>query len=242
MSLRSIASMALRSFDAFNNMSQTSQGNHKELQNIFRRDYYNNYNLTDDLNKVKTESKQQAVCALTQQPEKLKLAHLVPVSTSCDIRATLKLSGNEIWSFRNALLLSWNIKAAYDRKRLSFVEVPLHIGHYCLQIWDESVKYELIFENAKVMRDDGDNMIGFYEGKFLNLNLDNNQKLNPFRRCLSYQALVSFLSSDEVNAPTDFSSLTGEELEEWERKKEDILMFRSNLDRVIEEEVDDEDG
>jgi hypothetical protein len=141
------------------------------------------------------------------------------------------------------LLLSWNIEYYFDRKKLSFVQYPLHADKFDLKIWDSAVAKELIFDGAKVSSVVGDNTIGFYAGRSLNLHMPNGKILQPFKRCLSYQAFVSFFSTKLLNdyAPPDFSS-DNEGNQDWLEKRNDFLVMRKSLDKSIMSESEEELG
>jgi hypothetical protein len=187
---------------------------------------------------IQNSGKVQAVCALTGRAGRLKLAHIVPASTSEDIRRVLKLPDDEtgIWSCRNVLLLCCNIERAFDSLRISFSSNPLNERVYTMRVWDFTVRSELIWENATRHAIDGDNTIGHYETHGLQLRLTNDLQLDPFKRALCYQEFMCFarsrLPSDQC--PRDFSSDIGED---WIMKRNDLLVIRSSLDKVIENET-----
>jgi hypothetical protein len=64
-----------------------------------------------------------------------------------------------------------------------------------MKVWDEAVRAELIFDEAKVQVQEGDNTIGYYEGVELKLALPNGVQLVPFKRALSYQEFLCFAYS-----------------------------------------------
>lgn len=101
---RTTFEFALRSFDAYGNMTQTSGGNKKPLQEKIRKDYFEFCGICNT-NDPHDESKTLACCVLTGRTgegrqKTLKLAHLVPASTSRDILRTIRLSNDEngVWS------------------------------------------------------------------------------------------------------------------------------------------------
>lgn len=126
---------------------------------------------------------------------KLKLAHLLPVSTSPKIRQILRIPWDDddgIWSLRNVLLLAEGVEHAYDRLQLSFTENPLHIGVYHMRIWDESIRNTPIW--PKEGRTDVDvPTIGSFENMPLNLTFPNDRRLEPFKRALCYQELMCYI-------------------------------------------------
>lgn len=244
-SLRTSASIAIRNYNAYFNMTQTSAGLNKSRQEIIRKDYYDFCGVTDKPGSSSSNSSKddQARCVLTGRSGKLKLAHLVPASANEDIRICLKLSNDEagIWSLRNVLLLSFDIERAFDRTRLSFEPHPLQQNTYILKIWDPSVRDELIWQDAKVERVAGDNTIGFYEGHSLQLNMPSGATLAPFKRCLSYQHFMCYLASKERSLldppPLEFGSAIGGE---WTAKRNDLLVLKRSLEKVIHEEDEEE--
>jgi hypothetical protein len=235
------ASLALRAFDAFSNMTETSAGKNKPKQEEIRKRYYDSCGLSNDPNK---EGATLNFCVLTGRngegrKNTLKLAHLVPASANVDVLNTLKLSNdkNGVWSLRNVLLLSWNIEFYYDRKKLSFVPHPLLENTYILKLWDKDVRNELIYEDAVDRVEEGDSKIGYYEGRCLQLTMPNGVILIPFKRCLSYQMFVSFASTNLLTdrAPTDF----GSDNDDWLSKRTDLLMARKSLEKVIDTEAEE---
>eukprot|EP01035_Chromulina_nebulosa_P037409 gene37409-50487_t len=243
-SLRTSASIAIRNYNAYLNMTQTSAGLNKSRQESIRKDYYDFCGVTDKPGGSSSSSKDnQARCVLTGRSGKLKLAHLVPASANEDIRICLKLNNDEagIWSLKNVLLLSFDIERAFDRTRLSFEPHPLQQNTYILKIWDPSVRDELIWQDANVERVAGDNTIGFYEGHSLQLNMPNGATLTPFKRCLSYQHFMCYLASKErslQDPPPEFGSDIGGV---WTTKRNDLLVLKRSLEKAIDEE-DEEDA
>eukprot|EP01031_Cornospumella_fuschlensis_P036618 gene36618-44421_t len=222
-------------------MSETSAGKNKPKQEQLRMTYYDEYGLSDD--PTKKPGTARARCALTGRSGKLKLAHLLPASSDADIKNSLKISSGDdgIWSFRNVLLLSWNIEYYFDRKKLSFVQNALHADQFDLKIWDSAVAQELIFDGAEVSSFEGDNKIGYCVGRPLNLVMPNGKILQPFIRCLSYQAFMSFCAAKLLHGdiPNDFSS-DYEGNQDWLSKRRDFLVMRKSLDKIIESESEEE--
>ena len=238
--LRTSSGLALRSFDAFMNMTQTSAGPNKPKQDKIRKDYYDLCGITEDPN---DQSKSLECCVLTGRTgggrkKALKLAHLVPASASEDILNTIKLPNDEhgVWSLRNVLLLSWNIEHYYDRKKLSFVPHPLQQNMYMMKIWDQDIGKELIYDEAVDEIESGDSTIGYYENRCLNLTMNNGTILEPFKRCLSYQMFVCFASTNlsADMAPDDFASHSDGS---WVTTREDLLVLRKSVEKVIDEET-----
>jgi len=190
------------------------------------------------------EESSPAVCVLTKRMGKLKLklAHLLPASTQIDILKTLKISDDNygLWSIRNVLLLCWNIEYYFDRKKQSFLQSPLDSNIFILKIWDPKVAEELIFDGAKEESEIGDNKIGFYENKPLHLEMPNGITLRPFKRCLSYQAFISFCDSQLLYdaVPPDFGSV--DETQTWLSKRSDLLLLRKSLDKTVDQEVEEQ--
>lgn len=234
-SLRTSISLTFRNYNAYENMTQTSAGKNKDRQSLLRTNFYERYQITDAKNTAKT----QATCVLTGRSGTLKLAHLVPVSSSKDVRAALKLTDEDIWSFRNVLLLSWQIEHFFDRCKLSFMANPLHSGVYTMKIWCDTVRDKLIWAGAKeTIKGSNNNKIGFYDGHELKLHMPNGEQLEPFKRCLSYQAFICFVTSKLpiMDSPEDFSSDIGTE---WPRLRNDLLVLRNSLDKQIYDETAD---
>lgn len=244
--MRNTAINSLRSFDAYWNMTETSNGANKSQHENFRLQYFEYCGITK--NPYNT-TKSLARCVLTGRSgegrkETLKLAHLIPVSTSEEIRSTLNISNdqNGIWSFRNCLLLCWNIEYYYDRKKLSFVPHPLQNNTYMLKIWDATIRNEPIYEGAVDENESGDSTIGYYENCCLKLQMENGIKLVPFKRCLSNQMFVCFASTKLSNqfVPPGFSSDT--DRQKCSFKRDDLLVLRKGLQKVIMEESLEEHG
>ena len=234
-SLRTTTALTLSHFNAYDSMTQTSAGQNKPKQEHLRMIFYDNYKITNDLIK---DGCGQARCTLTGRSGKLKLTHLVPASAKLGIRQMLKLRDEDIWSFRNVLLLSVNIELAFDRLRLSF-SPTLRRNSYFMKIWDNDVKQELIWDNATETLDGrGDHKIGYYEGKELELEMHAG-KLEPFKRCLSYHEFMCFAKSERplTDAPEDFSSDIGDM---WSQMRGDLLVMRKSLEKNISEETEDE--
>ena len=240
-SLRASFMLSLRSFDAYENMTQTSAGKNSAKQIEIKTRYYNYCGISTAPDE--TNMMQRDFCVLTGRSGKLKLAHLVPASASEDIRKTLQLSNdhNGIWSIRNVLLLCWNIEQAFDRKKLSFVQNPLRSDLYTMTIWDDDIRSELIWDGAKVESEASDNTIGFYDGRPLILQMKNGVKLEPFKRCLSYQHFLCILYSRlrTGDPPTDFASEIGDK---WICKRSDLLVLRASLDKQVMTEVEEEEN
>jgi hypothetical protein len=236
--MRTTAAITFRNFDAYDKMTETSAGKTQKKQEDIRKKYYDHCGISDDRNK---EGTTQATCVLTGRSGKLKLAHLLPASADSDIQKTLRLSNDEygVWSLRNVMLLSWNIEYYFDRKKLSFIQSPLYNDVFILKIWDSEVRDSLIFDGAKVFSMEGDNKIGFYENRQLQLIMPNGVKLQPFKRCLSYQAFVSFYNTNLLNdaVPSDF----GSDNETWLSKREDMLVMRKSLEKEVVREVEEEE-
>lgn len=243
--LRALAALSFRNFNAYDLMTQTSAGNNKEKQIALRSKYFEHFGLTMNPNDTSDPKKQIAVCVLTGRTggaNTLKLAHLVPASAKPDIKETLQLQEEDIWGFRNVLLLSWNIERAFDRCELSFVPHPLREKCYYMKIWKESAKRTLIWDDATASKGTEDNTIGYYENRFLNLTMHNGKTLDPFRRCLAYQNFICFYTSTltDLEQPNDFSSELGNP-DGWKIKRNDLMAMRSTLDRVISSEAEDAD-
>lgn len=242
--LRTTAELSIRNFDAYYNMTQTSAGDNKPKQESIRMKYYNFCRITNTpgiSSSSNNNENTQARCVLTGRSGKLKLAHLVPASANEDIRNCLKLSNDDdgIWNLRNVLLLSFDIEKAFDRKKLSFEPHPLEQNTYTLKIWDSSVRDELIWEGAEVEKVAGDNTIGFYEGHSLQLHMPSGVTLTPFKRCLSYQHFMCYLTSKErsILEPPELSSDIGAQ---WPAKRNELLVLKRSLEKAILEEEDDD--
>ena len=238
--LRAICSISFRDFNAYDQMTATSKGNKKDLQVNLRFKYFNHCGITMERSTAEEDGKVIAFCVLTGRigsSGNLKLAHIVPASISQDIKAALQLQDSDIWGFRNVLLLSWNIERAFDRCQLSFVPHPLLQNTYSMKIWDVNVKDTLIWDEAEVSETgEKDNTIGFYENKYLNLEMKNGITLVPFKRCLSYHNFICFYKSTVVEQPTDFSSELGNP-DRWAMKRIDLMSMRSSLDNDIHRET-----
>ena len=237
--IRISAASTFRAFDAYDLMTETSKGKSGPKQEKIRIQYYDHCGISNDPDK---EGSSPASCVLTNRRGKLKLAHLLPASTRPNILETLKISEDEfgLWSIRNVLLLCWNIEKYFDKKKLSFLQSPLQSNIFLLKIWDPTVAEELIFDGAKEESVRGDNKIGFYEDKPLQLVMPNGIELQPFKRCLSYQAFICFWDSQLLNdaVPRDFSSF--DETQTWLSKRGDLLLLRKSLQKTIDQEVEEQ--
>jgi HNH endonuclease len=258
--LRATAQLTLGRFNAYAIMTQTSAGVNKSKQVTLRTDYYTHCGITDSreeavasekaqaacmltglgLEEATASKKVQAVCVLTGRAGMLKLAHLLPASANTEIKRTLAIQDVDIWNFRNVLLLAWNIEHWYDRTKLSFVPHPLYEGCYVMKIWDDSIRNILIWEGAKVSTEANDNTIGYYENRLLNLVMKNGIRLDPFKRCLSYQNFICFTESRlrAKEAPKDFGSDLGDP--EWTNVRDDFMTMRKSLEKDIESEAESE--
>lgn len=223
-------------------MTQTSAGPKKVQQEKLSKEYFDHCGITTAEGDVETNVKATALCLLTKRNGKLKLAHLLPASTHQRIRDMLQITDEDIWSFRNVLLLSENTEKAFDRNQLSFVPHPLLLNQYVVKVWDESVKTEKIWNGAKQLNVENDNLIGFYEGLPLNLLMENGVQLIPFKRCLSYHNFICFYTSKLSThfLPDDFSSVLSEP-NGWKIQRDDYLIMRAGLDRDIVSETAEDD-
>ena len=256
--LRATAQLTLGRFNAYAIMTQTSAGAHKPKQEKLRINYYEHCGITNNLEeavaskealaactltglgleKAKADKKEQAVCVLTGRSGSLKLAHLLPASANTEVKRTLAIQDVDIWSFRNVLLLAWNIEFWYDRTKLSFVPHPLYEGCYVMKIWDDSIRNILIWEGAQPSTVANDNTIGYYENRLLNLEMKNGIRLDPFKRCLSYQNFICFTESSlrGKKAPKDF----GSDLGDPDDVRDDFMTMRKSLEKDIESEAEPE--
>ena len=235
--------ICFRDFNAYDQMTATSLGIKKDLQWKLRKDYFDHCNITLDRS---TAGEEIAACVLTGKAgsgKNLKVAHLLPASTSQEIRRALLLTPEDIWGFRNVLLLSFNIERAFDTCQISFVPHPLRENYYYMKVWNDKVRDVLIWDGAEVSEaGTKDNTIGHYENHLLNLEMRSGVTLFPFKRCLSYQNFICFYKSRVREEPVDFSS----ELDpnEWAIKRRDLMMMRASLEKDIlseSAEVDNED-
>mmetsp|Transcript_2594 Transcript_2594/g.4009 ORF Transcript_2594/g.4009 Transcript_2594/m.4009 type:complete len:357 (+) Transcript_2594:2-1072(+) len=235
--LQSIAPLVLGNTDVYANLTQTSNSkklDRQELQDDLRRRLYERHGIQYQYRQ------NQISCFLTGRRGICKIAHLLPVSASeTSINRVLNLSNdqNGIWSLRNVLYLSYNVEMAFDRKRLSFIEHPTRMDTFILKIWDDSVRKELIWSGAEMETVEGDQYIGFYEGRSLNLTLANGVQWAPFKRCLAYQLYIcaaSRMLADEM--PSDFSS---EECVDWRSKRAQLLVLKKSLEKTVAVEVDE---
>ena len=240
--LRAAAQITFQNFNAYDTMTQTSAGLKKGNEEKLRKEYFDHCGITSDEGDAKANGKAHALCLLTKRNGKLKLAHILPASTHKRIRDVLQITDEDIWSFRNVLLLSENTEKAFDRNQLSFVPHPLLLNQYVLKFWDESVKKEEIWNGAKQLNVENDNLIGFYEGLPLNLRMENGVHLVPFKRCLSYQNFICFFKSKLSThfVPDDFSSVLGEP-NGWKIQRDDFLLMRADLDKDIVSETAEDD-
>lgn len=245
--LRAICSISFRDFNAYDQMTATSASIKKDSQKKLRTEYFEHCGITMNRDTAKADGKVIAFCVLTGRADSarnLKLAHLVPAATKQDIKTALQLQHEDIWGFRNVLLLSWNIERAFDKCQISFVPNPLHENSYSMKIWDDIVRDTPIWDGAEVLvAGTKDNTIGYYEDKYLNLNMENGITLVPFKRCLSYQNFICFYKSAVVEQPNDFSSELGNP-DGWAIQRNNLMSMRFTLERDILLEsavVDNED-
>ena len=134
-------------------------------------------------------------------------AHILPCSTKPHICESLGMVG-QLNDFRNLLWLCKGIEESFDSQQLSIIPErsnPFHAYRYHIHIWDQSILNKKLYkcENKKWKRikDIVHNTINFTEIGHL-----------PFRRCLSYQAFVSYCKwnklgikvSDQIIKAEDF--------------------------------------
>ena len=117
----------------------------------------------------------------TVTDEDILAAHILPSSTIVDIADVLEMSLDDIQSTRNGLLLCSKIKESFDKLELSFVPVDiLHPSQYKMVIWKDSCKAKSVMKGSL-------KLIGEYDEVSLELG-----ELEPYRRALSYQALLAY--------------------------------------------------
>lgn len=168
-----------QSMNPWEEMSNTTDGTASGLRSKFLSFYQLNIKGASSLH-----------CMFTQKAtpdEKLKLAHILPRSTKANTFRSLGLESSDINCFRNFLLLSENVEEAFDALRISFVQNPANPLHhdYILHVWDDRVLEEFVFKGST-------EKIKNFAGNSLSLLFPNGQMHNPFRRCLSFQAWMSF--------------------------------------------------
>ena len=116
-----------------------------------------------------------------------------------EIRGALLFTPEDIWSFRNVHLLSFNIERAFDTCQISFVPHPLRENSYYMKVWNDKVRDVLIWDEAEVSEaGTKDNTIGHYENHLLNLEMRSGG--------LSYQNFICFYKSPVREEAVDFSS------------------------------------
>jgi HNH endonuclease len=98
-----------------------------------------------------------------------------------DIAEVLEMSLDDIQSTRNGLFLCSKIEESFDKLDLSFVPVDiLHPSQYKMVIWKDSCKTKSVMKGSL-------KLIGEYDEVSLELG-----ELEPYRRALSYQALLAY--------------------------------------------------
>lgn len=216
--------VVVRDFNAYGNITETRASS---KVNALHETFKTHYGIASG-----------AVCVLTGDcsDSQLKLAHIVPRSTRCDIRNCLHLSKDDLNSFRNLIFLCNGVEAAFDRLRVSFVPKSPLDQTLVLKIWDETVKTEKIHIRS-------DSLIGDFEGASLNLMMENGCEHNPFRRCFAYQALVSYLQHNSTSDTSDAPDVARnpDSLASFSAKRAELLEWHSRFRQTRNVEIR-EDG
>jgi hypothetical protein len=213
-------------FNEFNAYQQMSETKASELNDL-RTNFYKYCGFKNET----------AACMISGLNGKLKLAHILPRRTKQSIRESLGMEIEDMNSFRNLLLLACNIEDAFDRLKLSFIQKNALDTTLILKIWDDSIRTQQIWPGST-------QTIGMYEGSALNLSLPIGiYELEPFRRCLSYQALMAIMTnskfSELFSPPDDFCSDI-EAIPKYKAKRKTFLDFRQKFLEAKHDEMEEE--
>jgi hypothetical protein len=119
---------------------------------------------------------------------------------------------------------------------LSFIQKSALDTSLILKIWDDSIRTQPIWPGS-------DLTIGEFDGTALNLSLPVMlYDLQPFRRCLSYQALMAFMANSkfsEIFSPPDDFCSDIDALPKYKAKRQSFLEFRRKLLEAKHDEVED---
>jgi hypothetical protein len=116
-------------------------------------------------------------------------AHIAPAVSEVKRLNSIGLTEDDVNNPRNGLLLAYGIEKCFDNLRLSFVKSnPLSTKLY-MKIWDDSCRH---FPLWHPNYDSENKTVGDYDGCELDL------KHSPFKRALSYQAYMSYLTWKHV--------------------------------------------
>jgi hypothetical protein len=175
-------------------------------------------------------------CMLTKSDSEaapVVMAHIVPKRSKLRLLYNIGMKESGIRDVRNCLLLVKGIEEGFDQLRLSFIKLnPLKDRLY-LKIWDPTIRNVPIYHGAT-------RTIGSYEGKRLMLGEDSRDpyKHQPFRRALSYQTYMAYLTYKHMSTgyvePEEFGSD-----HETEYCKQRELLKRAVI-KDIEEEIGEE--
>lgn len=124
-------------------------------------------------------------CMVTGKTGTLRCAHLLPINVKYSIVKLLNMEG-KINDFRNNLILSEQLEKAYDSQRISFVPENFLSDKLIMKIWDESILNETIFEKKGPK-------ISEFVNVPLKVEMPNNRKHEPFKRCLAYHDFMCFM-------------------------------------------------
>lgn len=146
----------------------------------------------------------EARCQLTGiigDRTKVAKAYLLSQNAPAHFFAEYKV---DIHGARNMIMLSSNIKEAFDNLELCFLVDPNHPGRFVLRIWREKTRHKLLFESDKV-----DRTIGQFEGQAIEF--EGNEM--PHTNVLSLHAQSSYTEAkkqgwikNDVAAPDQYGS------------------------------------
>ena len=222
--LSSTFAVVYRESNAYDRMSETTESDAKEAKTNYMGHFY----MRED----------NVKCALTGIQGKTKLAHILPRKTTKHICGSLGMSKTDLNSHRNLLFLSYNIEAAFDAMRISFVPQDVLHDALVMKIWDESVRDEPIFLNSTTT-------IGEFEDRALNFFVEGSDGVTrenrPFRRCFAYQALMCYCRhAVDFSAKPPSDPRSSETLLEYEALRERLLEMRAALERQTKREAAEE--
>ena len=219
--LTSTFAVVYRESNAYDRMSETAASDAKDARTNFMRQF----DMRED----------NVKCALTGLRGKTKLAHILPRKANKHICGRLGMSNTDLNNNRNLIFLCYNIEAAFDAMRISFVPQDVLHDTLIMKIWDESVRNEPIFSGSE-------STIGEFEERALNSFVEGSdgtsRENRPFRRCFAYQALMCYCRHNiDLNAMPPFDPRNSETLLEYKSLRENLLEMHAALQRQLQRET-----
>ena len=222
--LASSYEIVLRDFNAYEQMSETEASDAKNA----KTEYMSHFDMRAD----------NVKCALTGLRGKVKLAHILPRKATKHVCRSLGMSNNALNNHRNLIFLCFNIEAAFDKLRISFVPQDALHDALVMKIWDESVRYEPIFSGSP-------STIGEFEHRALNFLVEGSDGVTrehrPFRRCFAYQALMCYCRhATDLDAEPPSDPRGSEVLLEYKTMRKRLLEMHQNFRRGLTREISEE--